>query len=178
LGAVAEFFGVDPSYDRSMQVRVATAAIVVVLSVVGVATAGGGFQSPNHEATVTLSSVAAGAANIAVTIQLPTVLQCGRPTGGDVAVTLPRTARVPHAIAASAVRVNGVTPSKVTVTGRIVTVGLPVHKGITCFALVDGIMKLTVAPSAALGNPPGAGTYAIGIRQGKTTYVVPITIKG
>jgi hypothetical protein len=161
-----------------MKVRVATGAMLVALFVAGGAAAGGGFQSPNHEATVTLSSATAGAANVALTVQMPTVLQCGRPTGGDVVLTLPRAARVPHVIAPSAIRVNGVPPSKVAVTGRVVTVGLPARKGITCFAMVDGFMKLTIAPSAAVGNPPGAGTYAIGIRQGKTAYVVPITIKG
>jgi hypothetical protein len=161
-----------------MKVRVAAGAVLVALAVAGGAVAGVGFQSPNHEATVTLSSATAGASNVALTVQMPTVLQCGRPTGGDVVLTLPRAARVPHAIAASTVRVNGVLPSKVAVTGHAVTVGLPVHKGITCFALIDGTMKLTVAPSAAFGNPASAGTYAIGIRQGKTAYVVPVTIKG
>ena len=160
-----------------MRVRVVTAAMLAALSIGGGAAAGVGFESPNHEATVTLSSATAGASNVALTVQIPTVLQCGRPTGTPVVLTLPRAARVPRAIATSAVRVNGVPPSKVAVTGNVVTVGLPAHKGITCFALVDGMMKLTFAPSAAFGNPPGAGTYAIGIRQGKTVYVVPITIK-
>ena len=160
-----------------MQVRIATGAMLAALFIAGGAAAGVSFESPNHEATVTLSSATAGASNVALTVQVPTVLQCGRPTGVDVVLTLPRAARVPRAIAVAAVRVNGVPPSKVAVTGRVVTVGLPVHKGIMCFALVDGMMKLAFAPSAAFGNPPSAGTYAVGIRQGKTVYVVPITIK-
>jgi hypothetical protein len=161
-----------------MKVRVAAGAALVSLLAAGGAAAGVGFQSPNHEASVTLSSANAGASNVSLTVQLPTVLQCGRPTGGDVVLTLPHAARVPHSIAVAAVRVNGVLPSRVAVTGRVVTVSLPARRGIMCFVLVEGMMKLTVAPSAALGNPSSAGTYAFGIRQGKTAYVVPITIEG
>ena len=160
-----------------MQVRIATGAMLAALSIAGGAAAGVPFQSPNHEATVTLSSATAGASNVALTVQIPTVLQCGRPTGVPVAITLPRAERLPRAVVASTVRVNGVPPSKITMAGRVVTVSLPVRRGITCFSLVDGMMKITFAPSAAFGNPSSAGTYSFGIRQGKTAYVVPVTIK-
>jgi len=156
-------------------VRVAAAAALVALVAAGAAAAAR-FQSPNGAATVTLSSTAAGAQNVAVTVQIPTVLQCGRPTGVPVAITLPRAERMPRAIVAAMVRVNGVPPSKLTTVGRVVTVSLPVRKGITCFALVDGLMKITFAPGAALGNPSSAGTYAFGVRQGRTAYSIPITI--
>jgi len=158
-------------------VRVAAAAALVALGAVGVAAAGR-FQSPDGAATVTLSSSAAGAQNVAVTVRIPTVLQCGRPTGVPVAITLPRAERMPHAIASATVRVNGLAPSKVATAGRVVTVSLPVRRGITCLALVDGTMKITFAPGAALGNPSSPGTYSFGIRQGRTAYVVPVTIKG
>lgn len=158
-----------------MKVRVAAAAALVALVAAGVGAAAR-FQSPNGAATVTLSSAAAGARNVAVTVQIPTVLQCGRPTGVPVEITLPRAERMPPAIVASMVRVNGVPPSKLTTAGRVVTVSLPVRRGITCLSLVDGMMKITFAPGAALGNPSSAGTYSFAIRQGRTAYVVPVTI--
>jgi hypothetical protein len=159
-----------------VKVRGAIAVLVALVVVAGAA--GATFQSPSGEATVTLSSTAAGAQNVALTVQIPSVLECGRPTGVPVALTLPRAARMPSAIPVSAVRVNGVPASKVAVLGRTVTVTLPVHRGITCFALIEGRMKIAFAPSAALGNPSSAGTYAFGIRQGRTAYSVPVTIKG
>ena len=160
-----------------MKARVTAASIVAVLIAAAGAAAAGGFQSPDHQAGVRLSSARAGASNVGLVVQMPTVLQCGRPTGGAVVVTLPRSEQMPRSIAVTNVRVNGVPASKVTVARRAVTVSLPIHRGITCFALIDGMMKITVAPGAALGNPSSAGSYAIGIRQGKTSYVVPITIK-
>jgi hypothetical protein len=158
-----------------MYARAAAAVPLVALAAAGVAGAAR-FQSPNGAATVTLSSSAAGAQDVAVTVQIPTVLQCGRPTGVPVAITLPRAERVPGAIVASTVRVNGVSPSRIAMAGRVVTVTLPVRRGITCLALVDGMMKIAFAPGAALGNPSSAGTYTFAIRQGRTAYVVPVTI--
>jgi hypothetical protein len=160
-----------------MKARVSVASIVAMLLTAAGVAAAAGFQSPNREASVTFSSVKAGASNVGVVVQVPTVLECGRPTGGGVVLTLPRNERMPRAIAAASVRVNGLTASKVTVAGRVVTVSLPIHRGVTCFALIDGMMKIAVAPAAALGNPPSAGSYAVGIRQGKTAYVVPVAIK-
>jgi hypothetical protein len=159
-----------------MKVRVAQAAALAALLAAGGA-AGAGFQSPNAEATVSLSTAAAGAQNVGLTVQIPTVLQCGRPTGVPVALSLPGGVRIPRAIPVSAVRVNGVPASKVVVASRVVTVTLPVHRGISCFALIEGRMKIAIAPSAALGNPARAGIYTFGIRQGRTAYDIPVTIK-
>jgi len=159
-----------------VKVRVAAAAAFAALLAAGGA-AGALFQSPNGEATVSLSSAAAGARDVGLTAQIPTVLQCGRPTGLPVALSLPRGVRMPGAIPLSAVRVNGVQASKVVVANRVVTVTLPVHRGITCFALIEGKLKIAIAPSASLGNPSSAGTYTFGIRQGRTAYAVPVTIK-
>jgi len=158
-------------------VRLAGSAALVALVVAGAAAAAT-FQSPNGAAKVTLSSTSAGARNVAVTVQIPSVLQCGRPTGVPVAITLPGGERMPRSIAASTVRVNGVQPSKVTIAGRVLTVSLPARRGITCFALVEGMMKISFPSTVAFGNPSSAGTYAFGIRQGKTAYVVPVAIKG
>ena len=135
------------------------------------------FQSPDHKATVKLSTAQAGADHVAVTVRLQTILRCGRPTGGNVVVTLPPAARLPHAIGVQAVRVNGKAPSKVAVAGRSVTVGLPVAHGITCNSLTDGILQVAFAPAAALRNPAAAGNYAVVIRQGQSAHTVPIAIE-
>jgi hypothetical protein len=105
------------------------------------------------------------------------VLQCGRPMGGPVSVTLPRGERMPRAIPSTAVRINGMTPASVTVSGRMVTVSLSVHHGVTCMSIVDGRMKIALAQGAGLGNPATAGSYTVVIRQGKTGYLVPVAIK-
>lgn len=135
------------------------------------------FQSPDHKATVLLSTVKAGAERVALTVRLQTVLRCGRPTGAAVVVTLPRAARLPHAIAAASVRVNGKAPARVAVAGRSVTVGLPIVHGITCNSLTAGTLQVAFAPAAALGNPAAAGTYAIAIRQGQSARTVSIAIQ-
>ena len=135
------------------------------------------FQSPDHAASVQLSSVKADADDVALTVRLQSVLRCGRPTGGAVVVSLPRTAHVPGSIAGRAVRVNGKAPSKVTVSGTTVTVGLPVVHGITCDSMTDGVVQVAFSPSAAIGNPAHAGTYSVGIRQARVVHSVSIAIK-
>src|SRR5262249_52352447 len=112
------------------------------------------------------------------TVQLPAVLQCGRPMGGPVSVTLPRGERIPHSIATAAVRVNGMTPGGVSVAGRTVTVSLPVRHGVMCMTIIDGRMKIVLAQGGGLGSPAAAGSYTVVVRQGKTGWLVPVSIKG
>jgi hypothetical protein len=159
-----------------MRARTLIGAMLVLLAAAGAAVAAV-VQSPGV-ATVTLSPAAARAWPVTVTVQLPAALQCGRPMGGPVSVTLPRGERMPSTIAATAVRVNGLASSKVAVTGRVVTVALPVRRGITCMSIIEGSMKIVFAPAAGLGNPSAAGTYTVIVRQGKTGYLVPVSIKG
>jgi hypothetical protein len=149
---------------------------VLVLAAAAGSAAGAVFTSRDGQATVALSSTAAGARSVAVTVQLPAVLQCGRPMGGPVSVSLPQGERMPRAIGTSAVRVNGITPASVTVSGRTVTETLPVRHGVTCMTLIDGRMKLVLAPAAGLGNPSAAGSYTVVVRQGKTGWLVPVSI--
>lgn len=135
------------------------------------------FQSPDHAASVQLSSVKAGADNVALTARVQSVLRCGRPTGGAVVVSLPKSAHVPASIARTSVRVNGKVPSKVSVAATTVTVSLPVVNGITCDSMTDGVVQVAFAPSAALGNPAHAGTYTVAIRQAQLAHAVSIAIK-
>ena len=135
------------------------------------------FQSPDHAATVALSSTKAGADDIAVTVKLQALLRCGRPVGGAVVVSLPRSAQVPRTIASKSVRVNGKPASKVSVSATTVTVGLPVVQGVTCDSMTDGVVQVAFAPTAALGNPAHAGSYTIAVRQARAVHSVPIAIK-
>jgi len=135
------------------------------------------FQSPDHAATVALSSAKAGADDVAVTVRLQTLLRCGRPTGGAIVVSLPRSAQVPRTIASKSVRVNGKAPSKVSVSATTVTVGLPAVQGVTCDSMTDGVVQVVFAPTAALGNPAHAGSYTIAVRQARAIHSVPIAIR-
>lgn len=150
---------------------------IIVAPLTGGAPDAVNFQSPNHDATVLLSSAKAGADHVALTVKLQATLRCGRPFGAGVVVTLPRAARVPSSIASSAVRVNGKAPSRLAVSGRKVTVGLPAVHGIICDSITDGVLKVAFAGRAALGNPSAPGTYAIAIRRGASAYSVPIAIR-
>jgi len=85
---------------------------------------------------------------------------------------------MPRAIATASARVNGVTPASVVVGGRTVTVSLPVRHGVTCMSIIDGRMKIVLAQTAGLGNPSAAGSYTVVVRQGKTGWLVPVSIRG
>jgi hypothetical protein len=152
-------------------------AFIAIALLALVAAAASAAQSPAHPASITLSSSKAGAQNVGLTLRMPTVLQCGRPRGGPVALTLPAAAHVPRTIALAAVTVNRKAPSAVSVKGHVVTVGLPVLHGMICDSLVDGVLQLQIAPKASLRNPAHAGTYSIAVRQGHESYVVPITVR-
>ena len=155
-------------------------SIATVLAALAAAAAAAGalaVPSPAHPVSITLSSSKAGAGNVGLTLRMPTVLQCGRPRGGPVVLTLPRAAHVPRAIGLAAVTVNGKPPSTVAVKGRAVTVGLPVPHGIMCDSLVDGVLVIAIAPSAALRNPARAGTYRATVQQGHESWSVPVTVR-
>lgn len=74
-------------------------------------------------------------------------LVCGRPTG-LLHVVLPATVGVPRAIPATAVTVNGIVASKVSVDGHTVSVTIPRRPGMTCLSIVLGRLTITFAPRA------------------------------
>ena len=143
------------------------------------AVAGGaaGFQQPKHPATIMLSPATAGAAHVGLTLRMPTVLRCGRPTGGAIVLTLPHAAGVPRTIGTAAVTLNGKSPAAVTVAGRSVTVSMPVVHGAICDSLVDGALKLVIEPAAGLQNPTRAGSYSVAVQQGHLTYQIPVAVR-
>jgi hypothetical protein len=156
------------------QLRAAGVAAAAALTVAGAAA---GLQQPKSPPTITLSPATAGAGHVGLTLRMPTVLRCGRPTGGAVVVTLPRGAGVPRTIGTASVTLNGMRPAAVTVVGRSITVNMPVVHGAICDSLVDGVLKLVIAPAAALRNPPRAGSYAVTVQQGHVTYRLPVAVQ-
>ena len=127
-------------------------------------------------ATVTLSSSKVGARPVSMTVRIDAPLRCGIPFGSPVVVSLPHASVVPHVIPGSAVLINGKASSKVTVTARSVTVGLPAPHGMTCDSITDGRASLTFTPAARLGNTRTAGTYVVKVRRGSSTYAASVTI--
>ena len=127
-------------------------------------------------ATVSLSSSKAGARPVSMTIGILAPLQCGVPVGSAVVVSLPQASFVPPAIAGSAVLVNGKQSSKVTVSSRSVTVGLPAVHGVMCDSIIEGRLSLTFTTAAKLGNAPKPGTYAVNVRRGSSRYAASVAL--
>ena len=148
------------------------AAVTAAVAAAGVSAT----PAPSRPVSITLSPAKAGARNVRLTLRMPTVLQCGYPRGGPVVLTLPRTTGVPQRIGAAAVTVNGEAAAAVAVKGRAVTVGLPVPPGIMCDTLVHGVLQIAIGPSAALRNPPKAGTYSATVQQGHAFYSVTVAV--
>lgn len=133
-------------------------------------------SSGNPSATVTLSSHKAGAKPVAMTIHIVAPLRCGLPFGSPVVVSLPRASFVPPAIAGSAVLLNGKQSSKVTVSARSVTVGIPAVHGMMCDSITDGHEVVMFTMAAKLGNAQKPGTYAVKVRRGSSTYAASVTV--
>jgi hypothetical protein len=114
-------------------------------------------------ATAVLSSAAAGARPVALTIRLHTELQCGRFTATSLAVSLPSSMRVPP-ISKTAVTVSGKAPASVSTTGEHVVIRTAVPKpGPTCDVIGPGVVAIKFARPAGLGNPPHAGSYTFSV---------------
>jgi hypothetical protein len=120
--------------------------------------------------TMALSSEKAGARPVSATITIREAeLQCGRLVGGSLVVTFPRQMRVPRAIGAASVLVGTKAARSVTVSGRVVTVAVPVPRGVICDSITIGVAKLTFTRAAGLGNPKSPGAYLFRLRRGADT---------
>ena len=101
--------------------------------VAGAAAAGDGM-------TVTLSSHATSARGVRLTVVLRYEVQCGYPGVAPVVLTLP--GRVPAAVPAASVLVNGKPARKVAVRGHNVTVTMPPPPQILCDSITLGRLTL------------------------------------
>jgi len=131
---------------------------------------------PTNSSTATLSNGAASAQAVTMTISLHTDLQCGRLTGGPLVVTLPRAIRVPSAIDAASVLIGTRASRSVAVAGRVVTIAMPLPRGVMCDSIKPGVVKITFTRAAGLGSPKSPGTYTVKLRHGSETFAVALKI--
>jgi len=125
----------------------------------------------NPSTPLSLSTATAGAKHVSATIALRTELQCGRLVGGSLAVTFPRQMRVPRSISATSVLVGSRAARSVSVAGRVVTVAVPVPRGVICDSIAPGVAKITFSRAAGLGNPKSPGAYFLRVRRGAATFL-------
>ncbi len=131
--------------------------------------------APEPGVVVRLSSTAAGARNVVLTIGVPVGLRCGHPLGA-VRVVLPSAAAVPARVSTSAVLVNGKRAGRVAVVRHSITVAAAKPAGRLCNSIVEGRMTLHFTAAAGLANPGSAGVYELGVRRGTTAYTVHLRI--
>jgi hypothetical protein len=131
---------------------------------------------PPKVPSATASSNLAGARPVALAVSLRTELQCGRLIGGVLVVTLPRAMRVPGSIAASDVLVGSRAARSVAVAGRVVTVAVPLPRGVICDSIAPGVARIVFSRAAGLGNPKAPGTYTVKLRRGSDAFAAPLTI--
>lgn len=128
-------------------------------------------------ATATLSSSKAGAKHVTMTVALRSELQCGRLMGSrTLALTLPAKAHVATTIPVAAVTIGGKAAATVTVAGRVVTLTMPLPQGMMCDSITMGVVKIVVAPAAALANPKAPGAYTVRVAHSGETFAAPLKI--
>jgi hypothetical protein len=103
-------------------------------------------------------------------------LQCGRPGGGPAFVSLPTASSVPERIPLAAVLVDGHPPASITVSGRVVRLGLPRPTGIICDVIGPGVVTVVFTRAAGLGNPRLPGRYLVTMRLGLQTAVATFAV--
>jgi hypothetical protein len=96
--------------------------------------------------------------------------------GGSLVVTFPRQMRVPRSIRAASVLVGTRASRSVTVAGRVVTVAVPIPRGVICDSIAPGVVKITFSRAAGLGNPKSPGAYIVTVRRGAETFSAPFRI--
>ena len=113
---------------------------------------------------IALSSQAAAARPVAVTLRTTLSLQCGWP-GPVLDVVFPAAERLPNAIPRSAVLIDGEKPAAVARSGRTVSLSVT-RPQVLCDAIGPATVRVTFTRAAALGNPKRAGAYAIVLGHG------------
>jgi hypothetical protein len=93
-----------------------------------------------------------------------------------VIVVLPAAERVPAAIGAADVLVNGGTPKGVVLTGHVVSITLPRTSGFTCDVIGPGTVTVVFTRAANLGNPATPGTYAVSLRAGRNSATARLIV--
>lgn len=128
-------------------------------------------------ATLSLSSLRAGARPVELTLTLAYEMQCGYPGPGPVLIEFPRQQPLPATLTRSQVLVDGRSARSVEITGRTVSIGLAPLPRIVCMEIGMGRLAIAFTAAADLGNPIAAGTYTLAVRRASSTFRVPFTIR-
>jgi hypothetical protein len=116
---------------------------------------------PTPSLAVTLSSHAAGARPVAVTVVMHYEMQCNWPGPGVLTIRFPGAMAVPARVPSAAVLVDKRIVNGVRVTGRTVSVPLPQRPQIMCDLIGPGTVTVSFSRAAKLGNPKAAGSYSL-----------------
>jgi hypothetical protein len=155
---------------------VRTVALSALLAVAAALLSAPAALASNPATPINLSTNAAGAGPVGLTVSPRFELQCGRLVGGSLVLTFPRQMRVPRAIAAAAVLIGTKAARSVTVAGRVVTIGVPLPRGMLCDSITSGNAKITFTRAAGLGNPKAPGAYALTGRRGPQAFLAFLRI--
>jgi hypothetical protein len=160
--------------DRMTRSAVAVAVVCALAALAPAANA----SVPAQSASVALSSNLAGAHPVTLTVQLHYEMQCGSPGLGPVTLGLPAKMSVPAKIVRSSVLVDGKTAPSLTRSGSRLVVGLPVPQGVVmCDSIALGTLTIVVTRAAGIGNPSGAGAYALAIEKGALRFGAKLRIR-
>jgi hypothetical protein len=154
-----------------MRTALCVAVGVVVGAWVGPASAG------RDTATVVLSSHAAGARPVVVTLRLSYPMQCGYPGSGPVEIRLPAAMTVPASLARASVLVDGKPAHRLSRSGPKIVIGLAPPVGITCDVIAPGRLTIRFAKTAGLGNPPAAGAYVVRAATASREFSATVMIR-
>ena len=144
-------------------------AAAAVAGVAAMLAAGSAVARPADGLTVAVSSHAAGAKAVRLTLSYEAMLQCGRPRA-SASIHLPFAATVPAKVAPADVTMNGRPVGSAVVRRHALSVTAPKATGMLCNSITTGTVTLVVAPSARVANPGAAGTYRVTVVSGGSTF--------
>ncbi len=125
--------------------------------------------------TVAVSTNAAGADQVKLTLTMRYEMQCGYPGAGPLVITLPSAETVPTAFPKKSVVVGGIA-AVTKVSGHTVTVTIPKYKGFICDVMGPGKLQVIFTSRAGLGNPASAGSYRITALHARRTFGAAMAI--
>jgi hypothetical protein len=128
-------------------------------------------------ATVSLSSVRAGARPVALTLVLSYEMQCGDPGPGPILINLPDQERVSRLLTPAEVLVDGRPAHTVGISGHTVSVGLAPLPRVICMVIGPGRLTILFTRAADLGNPRHSGSYTITATRASSAFSAPFTIR-
>ena len=169
--------GYPQAMSPSAASRVAVVVMLVGASGSAVAAPTPKPSPPIHSATVSLSSVRAGARPVALRLVLTYEMQCGYPGPGPVTIDLPTQERVRSVVKLAQVLVDGHPARALAVSGHTVTVGLAPPPRINCMVIGVGRLTILLTRAAGLGNPLRAGSYTITAARASSEFSARFTIR-